>query len=294
MKQRISQLETALQGSDGSPAARTVSPGMNRPRSPRLSASSHADPVDNALGQIGFLSLNAMGHSASSARGIAERVACSSLVSEAMSLDGADPAAPRLNNAEQGRFPSSALLIGVSGDLNYDAIEWAVVIERFSDLASIYLPGISGLNCFDVFRTWQNAQRTGILSSIPKAEPETVVLAKLMLATGICMNSRSESVDLLVSTLSKDTAKTVHHLQDHALLRFLIVQIIFSLYHPLGGSAWSLIGLAMAKAISLGLHRETPSPEDANSQEQQSLLSAIYVLDRYAPSEEYVHRTEPE
>lgn len=291
LKQRISHLEAILQDAGrssntpliASPTTHkvpsTLATSAPRRRQAVLQPAAPVDPVDNALSQIGVLSLNAMGHSATSASGIADRVASSSLVLEATALPARRPSSA-FANYRQGRLTSDAVLFKTPVDLNYDALGTSEAIGRFSDCASLYLSGIAGFKCFDIFADWQNAQRNGTATSLLDTQPEVVLLSKLMLAIGICMDSKRESFDLLVSALTQDLAQNIIRLQDDSFLKVLLLQIVLSLCHPLGGAVWPLLGLAMARAISLGLHREDAQLSEGNSEERQGLFWAIFVLDK--------------
>jgi hypothetical protein len=265
---------SATHPQDSSPSAISIRPVQDPLQAPP------PDPVDNALGHIGILSLNAMGHSASSARGIADRVSCSSLVLEAIGLPGWTYSGVAPTKDHPSRLSSASVLFKTPVDLNYDVMQTAEAVDRFSHVTGTYLSVVPSFRCAEIFAGWDHARRAGTASSLLETEPETVLLSKLMLAIGFCAHSQDDSVDLLVSALTEDLANSITRLADLPLLRVLLLQILLALQHPLGGSAWSLLGLAMSRAVSLGLHRGTKHPSDVNTSELRGLFWVLYALDR--------------
>lgn len=64
-------------------------------------------------------------------------------------------------------------------------------------------------------------------------------------------------------------------------LKCLVAQAILAMYYPSASSAWHLIGLAVTKAISGGLHHRTDSEnDDSDTDTQVELFWSIYILDR--------------
>lgn len=73
------------------------------------------------------------------------------------------------------------------------------------------------------------------------------------------------------------------------IMRSLIAMVLCALYNTRTGSYWHLLGIAIGKAISIGLHRLDPASTTTNGnpnehEDYQRLFWALFILDRQASS----------
>lgn len=112
--------------------------------------------------------------------------------------------------------------------------------------------------------------------------------AYLGLAIGILVSPSASLLQSLVANLHSAARQVLPNILSrqggHLAIRCMLLLAIFSIYSPLGGSSWHLVGLIMQKCIFLGLDKETVPQEvipESDAVERRKLFWSAYLLDRY-------------
>lgn len=128
-------------------------------------------------------------------------------------------------------------------------------------------------------------QRRTTTTPLPQA-PHDILLVYIGIATGILMSPdyrHKEGVSITLAQAAFRLVPRVLSESDNApIVRSLIALAIYSTYSTLGGSTWHLMGLALARAMSAGMHTEGVSDcraAELERRESGRLFWALYALD---------------
>ncbi|KAK6832175.1 hypothetical protein RU639_002519 [Aspergillus parasiticus] len=239
--------------------------------------------VQAAMGEIGFLSRNAMAEPRDETRGFPQELAMGNMVRAALVISGEDPSQSRDLCNHRRTF------VTMMGPATGITKEFATpYVNRFLDHVGVMFLHIDRRKLQGEFDSYFDAHR-GQPSHTKAPNSDTAFLEfKVYMAVAIGMLLSPEPGSELLATGLHAAAterltiileqgncvKTLHCLWSLAL---------YSMFSSLGGSTWHLVGLAMKKCISFRLHRE-PYPDSDISQEElnsrRSIFWALYVLDR--------------
>jgi hypothetical protein len=129
------------------------------------------------------------------------------------------------------------------------------------------------------------SQRRTTTAPVSQA-PHDILLVYIGIATGILMSPdyrHKEGVSIALAQTAFRLVPQVLRESDNApIVRSLIALAIYSTYSTLGGSTWHLMGLALARAMSAGMHTEGVSDCRAAEPERREsgrLFWALYALD---------------
>jgi hypothetical protein len=129
-------------------------------------------------------------------------------------------------------------------------------------------------------------QRGTTTSPLLQAAPHDTLLVYIGIATGILLSPDYRHKEGASITLAQAAFRLVPQVlseSDNApIVRSLIALAIYSTYSTLGGSTWHLMGLALARAMSAGMHTEGVSDCRAAEPERREsgrLFWALYALD---------------
>ncbi|KAB8243389.1 hypothetical protein BDV35DRAFT_383253 [Aspergillus flavus] len=239
--------------------------------------------VQVAMGEIGFLSRNAMAEPRDETRGFPQELAMGNMVRAALVISGEDPSQSRDLCNHRRTF------VTMMGPATGITKEFATpYVNRFLDHVGVMFLHIDRRKLQGEFDSYFDAHR-GQPSHTKAPNPDTAFLefrvymavaigmlltpepGSELLATGLHA-AATERLTIIIEQVN--CVKTLHCLWSLAL---------YSMLSSLGGSTWHLVGLAMKKCISFRLHRE-PYPDSDTSQEElnsrRSIFWALYVLDR--------------
>jgi hypothetical protein len=277
LKSRIRILESRtdeLCSNDDSP---------NQHRSSNLPDSDEAiDPspersdLQDAMHEASYLSLSAMAEPTDRQRSSPQGLSILTLLLAAMSVGGANPSLPVGNNASlSGPMADFRKTIFPHGS----SLSGAQITAAFE----IFVEKISG--SFPVMTRRELQEEfdvvTGDIERVSNESPEKVVIVSIGIAIGLLISPMYNFTEVLASELAARAMQLMPRVFDHtadiAVVRCLTVLTIYSLYTPHGGSAWHLLGLAMTRSISCGMHTSRASDLDAASR----AFWTLYILDTY-------------
>ena len=241
--------------------------------------------VQAAMGEIGFLSRNAMAEPRGEIRGFPQAFTMDNMVRATLAVSGESPT--------ESSIPSShsQKLVAMMGGLGQLTKELAApYLDRFIYKIGLMFLHIDPLDLrrqFDKF-FGEKKHRSGNNSSTENRVTAPFRDFNIYMSVSIGMLLSSEPcIELFARSLhgaameqfsvvlkDPDSLKTLHCI-------FLL--IIYSMYSPFGGSTWHLLGLARNKSVSLRLHRE-PHPSCGMSSEElasrRNFFWSLYTLDR--------------
>ncbi|KNG80490.1 hypothetical protein ANOM_010491 [Aspergillus nomiae NRRL 13137] len=239
--------------------------------------------VQAAMGEIGFLSRNAMAEPRDESRGFPQELATGSMVKAALVISGEDP------SQSQDLCHHRRTFVTMMGPATGISKEFAApYMNRFLDHIGVMFLHIDRSklqgefdSCFEA-RRGQSSATKGLNSGTAFLEFRVYMAVAIgmlfspepgseLLATGLHA-AATERFTVIIE--QGDCVKTLYCLWSLAL---------YSMFSSLGGSTWHLVGLAMQKCISFRLHRELFSDSDTSQEElnsRRSIFWALYVLDR--------------
>lgn len=240
--------------------------------------------VQAAMGEIGFLSRNAMAEPRCEVRGFPQAFTMDNMIKASLAVSGENPS--------ESSIPSSHTqkLVAMMGDVGKLTKELAApYLDRFiNSIGSMFLH-IDPLEMKRQFDTFFGEQRDfGYNSNTASRAITPFQDFNVYMAVSIGMLLSSEPcIEMFAKCLhsaamekfsaiqkDRDSLKTLHCI-------FLL--IVCSMYSPFGGSTWHLLGLARNQSVSLRLHRE-PQPGCGMSSEEmnsrRNFFWSLYTLDR--------------
>jgi hypothetical protein len=133
-----------------------------------------------------------------------------------------------------------------------------------------------------------NAEVGGHIERMMSDIPEKFVVVSIGTATGLLLSPNYTYTETLASELAMKAVEVMPRVFDHAgdlaVVQCLTVFTIYSLFTALGGSAWHLLGLAMTRCISSGMHTARASDSDSDSdvrKQNNRAFWTLYMLDTY-------------
>jgi hypothetical protein len=93
--------------------------------------------------------------------------------------------------------------------------------------------------------------------------------------------SKYHAIELFTSAIDSFTSKPPA--DDFSILQFILLVAIFSLFNPVGGSTWHLVGLAIQILIALGLHQQRGHEalqRNGSLHLGENAFWSAYILDR--------------
>lgn len=247
--------------------------------SPAVSES-QAPPAEDAavrdtMGAIGFLSHSAMAETRTGVEeAVPTKMALADLVLSALAVAGQDPSV------------SFASKPGFLMDQHQIPISRETSIEHYTRFMSwsLFLPYL------DYGRMYQYFEDTiAIHSAQPTSHPPSLHLftGYTAIATGIMMSPDADRLSVLAASLHSTAVKMLPSIfRDQTpldALHCMAMLISYSLFSQNGGSAWHLVGIALKVCITLGLHKDTPSPTGTvlgNGYDPRWLFWTLYSFDR--------------
>jgi hypothetical protein len=96
----------------------------------------------------------------------------------------------------------------------------------------------------------------GSLQSMTTDAPHDLFMVCMSVATGVLLAPGYQFKDSFAISLAHEALRLLPRImresEDPSVVRSLIALAMFSIYSPLGGSTWHLVGLAIARSMSAG------------------------------------------
>ncbi|KAI2897207.1 transcriptional regulator family: Fungal Specific TF [Aspergillus niger] len=232
--------------------------------------------VQAAMGEIEFLSRNAMAEPRGEASGFPQELAIGSMIQASLTISGKDPTQSLSSLSQKSKYST---ILGQAPTLTRDV----VAMDRFFGQTKALCPFIDEEEmlgyCDSFFDSSQESQATPYTSF----RDFNVYMAA---AIGILLSPDS-GIEFFASSLHSAAMQKfpsiIQSNDDMSMLHSLLLLIIYSMFSSVGGSTWHLLGLAMKKAISYGFHKEPlydiGIPEEKLTR-RRGIFWNLYILDR--------------
>ncbi|GKZ26987.1 hypothetical protein AbraIFM66951_005803 [Aspergillus brasiliensis] len=234
--------------------------------------------VQAAMGEIEFLSRNAMAEPRGEASGFPQELAIGSMIKASLAISGRDPTRSLCSLSPKSRYTS---MLGQAPALTREIV--VECMDRFFDGTKALCPYIDEGELLGYRDSFFDSSQEPQKTSYTAFRDFNVYMAA---AIGILLSPES-SVEMFASSLHSAAMQRFPSIlggnDDMNMLHSLVLLIIYSMFSSTGGSTWHLVGLAMKKAISYRFHKEPLSdlgiPEQTINR-RRSIFWNLYILDR--------------
>lgn len=250
-----------------------------QPEAPRQPA---AQDVDTAMQDMHYLPLSAMAEPREQQQTSLHRLSFKSFVLAATSVSGANPtSSERCHGSVAQDFhrdaPASVMPSNETADLS---------IQRYIDCCRVMCPYMDPSAFRAVCQKVLPRDRSSNESVDVATTREERATVNVAIATGILLSGDQRYEATLAAGLANkaldDIPRVLGLCTNAAVVRYLISLAIHSMYSPLCGSTWHILGLATARAFSAGLHTDDVSnwqSDDPQKQDNSRLFWGLYILD---------------
>lgn len=242
--------------------------------------------VQVAMGEIGFLSRNAMAEPRDETRAFPQELAMKNMIHAALAIPDA---ASHLSSRATHHRRSFRSIVDRTDMLTQDIAK--PYLEIFLDHLGATFAHIDRTETKNQFVAFFESSADG---SADDASTTSVLSYRhfhvyMIVAIGMLL-SPDPGVHLLASSLH-DTAReklpVIMETCDSIMsIHCMLLLVHYSMLSSSGGSTWYLLGLAMNKSILLRLHKE-PNPDSGVSAEEisrrRNLFWGLYTVDRLVP-----------
>ncbi|KAJ5204378.1 uncharacterized protein N7498_005257 [Penicillium cinerascens] len=236
--------------------------------------------VQDAMGEIGFLSCIAMAEPRDGSRGLSQELSIGRMLRSTLSLSGANPT----QSAIDPYIQSTVAMVDPSMTLNRQLC--LPFITRFVETVGVQFLHINPKALLDDFEAFFNISDDSA-NNTQSFLPVKRFNLYLSMATGALLSPGSGSLQGLASNYHAAAMKLFPRIIDSGarvdILHCMLSLILYSMHGDIGGSTWHLIGLAMKKAIAGRFHKEVEtdsrmSPELLKA--RRNIFWSLYTLDR--------------
>ncbi|KAK8125399.1 uncharacterized protein PG998_001158 [Apiospora kogelbergensis] len=292
-KVQLLELQTGQQASPHQSQDESASPasdartGSER-RTPWSSVSRAAGCRDSIQAEMGSLSLAAMAESTGEqpllprARPFLsfETLLRSSTGVAASNLSRSDTPNPALHGAF-GDFHRALLRQG----LQLNSIDTQKPFDRYLDMSIQCFPFIERTQLMEEYAIVSRAD-LGNSGELLASSPGQIVRTYVAVATGILLTPDFRHMETFATSLALTAQQHIPRVDGSSreleTVQCLIAIAVFSLFTSFGGSTWHLLGLALSRCVSAGMHHIRVSDAQSDDEEKRGSSRAfwcLYVLD---------------
>jgi hypothetical protein len=215
-----------------------------------------------------------------------EQYSFETFLNAAISVSGSDPAYSRnMDNALSGSIDLFYKTLMPDG-MKFSRSITDDPVQRYLDTCDASCPFLDR----KVFMT----RYTQIMDSLEKVPTKAasslaasdLLMVDIAIASGMLVSPGYRFRESVSTALSQRAFRLVPRIlresDNTTIVRCLIALTIFSTLSPLGGSTWHLMGLALARTMSAGMHTAGVSDCSASEKEKQEsgrLFWSLYILD---------------
>lgn len=201
--------------------------------------------------------------------------------SGAGNLSRSDSPSPALTGP-LGDFYLGLLRCGVQ----MDAFDTRRHFERYLDVALLCFPLTGRAHLDDEFAVVSQSQTAGTAGQLLYSSPAKVLRVYVAVATGILLTPDCRHMESFATTLALAAHQHLPRVAVSAgeleTVQCLMMMTIFSLFSSSGGSTWHLLGLALSRCLSAGMHHvrvSDPLSDDDEKRGCSRCFWCLYALD---------------
>ncbi|PWY71423.1 hypothetical protein BO83DRAFT_399663 [Aspergillus eucalypticola CBS 122712] len=236
--------------------------------------------VQAAMGEIEFLSRNAMAEPRGEASGFPQELAIGNMIKAILAISGKDPTQSLFSLSQKSKYRN---MLGQTPTLTREVV--ADCMGRFFGHTKALCPYINEGEMLEYCDSFFDGSHVSHAISYTAFRDFNVYMAT---AIGMLLSPES-GIELFASSLHSTAMQRFPTIlgsnDDLKMLHSMQLLIIYSMFSSMGGSTWHLVGLAMKKAISFRFHKEPLSdigiPEQKLNR-RRTIFWNLYTLDRSA------------
>ncbi|KAL4898361.1 Zn(II)2Cys6 transcription factor [Aspergillus ambiguus] len=292
LKRKAEQLDDQSRRQRACPATdeRVVTPHSTHLPADESSQISHTTPltettsitegsVQAAMGEIGFLSRDAMAEPHDEARGFPQELAMASMIKASLAISGDNPARSSRPLSHKSTYRD---MLNQTPALTRDFM--AGCLRRFLDRTSFFSPYIDeaemAVCCNSLFESDESFHSHGPPHAFRSFTAYMIAAIGALLSpdSGVEMFSTSLHNAAMVRFPEILEVNDVVN-----LLRSILLLIIYSMFTSTGGSTWHLVGIAVKKAVSYRFHKVPPHDNGVSEDilnKRRGIFWNLYIIDR--------------
>lgn len=242
--------------------------------------------LETAMHDMDYLPLSAMAELRDRQQISLHQYSFETFLSAATNVAGSDPACSSVsNNALFGSLEAFYQNILPSG-LRLSRTVADQPVHRYLATCEIICPFLERNDFLVKYAHVMDNLEKGKAEDQASRAPHDMFMVYIVIATGILLSPDFQHKESFVVALVQSALRLLNRILSEAenvcILRSLIALTTYSFYSPLGGSTWHLIGLALARTMSSGMHTSGVSDlsaADPEKNENGRLFWSIYILD---------------
>lgn len=198
----------------------------------------------------------------------------------ASNLSRSDTPNPALHGAF-GDFHRALLRQG----LQLNSIDTQKPFDRYLDMSIQCFPFIERTQLMEEYAIVSRAD-LGNSGELLASSPGQIVRTYVAVATGILLTPDFRHMETFATSLALTAQQHIPRVDGSSreleTVQCLIAIAVFSLFTSFGGSTWHLLGLALSRCVSAGMHHIRVSDAQSDDEEKRGSSRAfwcLYVLD---------------
>lgn len=238
--------------------------------------------VDSAMQDMHYLPLSAMAEPREQNQASLHQLSFKTFVLASANVCGEDPTSSKALDTDAVQDLRQQSLPSIS--IGQDVVELS--LQRYLDMCCILCP------CLEDEALRKSCTRVLIDAVGAEADkdgapaPDDIVLTHLAVATGILLSRHKRLKTTVAADLASKALETIPQVlragANTSVVRTLMAMAVYSMHSAFHGSTWHLVGLAVGRAFSAGLHTDGASnwrSGDSHKRENSRSFWALYVLD---------------
>lgn len=228
------------------------------------------------MGEIGFLSRNAMAEPRDQASGFPQELAIGSMIRASLAISGSDPT-QSLPPSQRSRYMP---MVGHTPNISKEFMTGCLdsLLQR-TKIICPYLDEAEMVGYCDAF-----FHRNESTTDRNTAFGDFNVYMTAAIGTLLSPGSGGELFSSSLHTAAMQRFPAILDCNDDVkVLHSILLLIVHSMFTSTGGSTWHLLGLATKKAISYRFHKE-PLPDSGISadkiEQRRRIFWNVYIIDR--------------
>lgn len=288
LKRRVNSLEARVKSSPTATSSQAQNVSAIQSQTPASTTRSYPGPPqrDSLQAEMGFLSLSAMAELSGDLPSTSPAVSFPSLVQATTCVSGLSPLESTGDN--EG-------IIGSLGDMHRsmlkqeDTFAIATRSRPFDKFLSYNEASIGFMDSAQLSTENQIANQLHELGSPDILATQSlckVMRVYLGVATGILLGADYRYTETYATALALQAFQVLPRAfagaTDLEVVQSLTAMTLFSMFSPFGGSPWQMLGLAITRCISAGMHTtrmSDPKSDDMEKRNNSKMFWSLYTLD---------------
>lgn len=215
-----------------------------------------------------------------------EQYSFETFLNAAISVSGSDPVYSRnTGNALSGSIESFYKTL-IPGGMKFTRSITDEPVQQYLDICDASCPFLDRKLFMTRYTHIMESLEKSLNEVVPSQTASDLLMVDIAIASGMLVSPGylfKESVSTALAQRAFGLVPRILGESDNTtIVRCLIALTIFSTLSPLGGSTWHLMGLALARTMSAGMHTAGVSDCSASEKEKQEsgrLFWSLYILD---------------